>query len=87
LQPPPAQPAQETGPERLSPRETQVLRDLALGFTNKEVAERLAVSVKSVETYRARLFEKLGLERRADLVRYAIAHNLMGDDDKEPVGA
>jgi len=87
LQPPPAPASQETGHERLSPRETQVLRDLALGFTNKEVAERLAVSVKSVETYRARLFEKLGLERRADLVRYAIAHNLMGDDDKEPVGA
>jgi DNA-binding NarL/FixJ family response regulator len=91
LQPPPAQAAQETGPERLSPRETQVLRDLALGFTNREVAERLAVSVKSVETYRARLFDKLGVERRADLVRYAIAHNLMTDDDtdddKEPVGA
>ena len=64
-----------------------MLRDLALGFTNKEVAERLAVSVKSVETYRARLFEKLGLERRADLVRYAIAHNLMTPDDKAAVGA
>jgi two-component system response regulator NreC len=86
----PAQPSQASrdgGPERLSPRETQVLRDLALGFTNKEVAERLAVSVKSVETYRARLFEKLGLERRADLVRYAIAHNLMTPDDKAAVGA
>jgi DNA-binding NarL/FixJ family response regulator len=77
-----SQPSQETPPERLSPRETQVLRDLALGFTNKEVAQRLAVSVKSIETYRARLFEKLGLERRADLVRYAIAHNLMANDDK-----
>jgi DNA-binding NarL/FixJ family response regulator len=87
LQPPPAQASQEAGPERLSPRESQVLRDLALGFTNKEVAEHLAVSVKSVETYRARLFEKLGLERQADLVRYAIAHNLMASDDKEPVGA
>ena len=83
----PAQTSQETASDRLSPRETQVLRDLALGFTNKEVAERLAVSVKSVETYRARLFEKLGLERRADLVRYAIAHNLMTPDDKAAVGA
>ena len=83
----PAQASQETASDRLSPRETQVLRDLALGFTNKEVAERLAVSVKSVETYRARLFEKLGLERRADLVRYAIAHNLMTPDDKAAVGA
>jgi DNA-binding NarL/FixJ family response regulator len=85
---PPSQPAREGGPEQLSPRETQVLRDLALGFTNKEVAQRLAVSVKSVETYRARLSEKLGLERRADLVRYAITHNLMSiDDDKAAVDA
>jgi DNA-binding NarL/FixJ family response regulator len=83
----PSQASQETTSDRLSPRETQVLRDLALGFTNKEVAERLAVSVKSVETYRARLFEKLGLERRADLVRYAISHNLMTPDDKAAVGA
>lgn len=83
----PTQASRETAAERLSPRETQVLRDLALGFTNKEVAQRLAVSVKSVETYRARLFEKLGLERRADLVRYAIAHNLMTPDDKAAVGA
>jgi len=82
-----SQASRESGPDRLSPRETQVLRDLALGFTNKEVAERLAVSIKSVETYRARLFEKLGLERRADLVRYAISHNLMTPDDKAAVGA
>ncbi len=83
----PSHASRDGGPERLSPRETQVLRDLALGFTNKEVAQRLAVSVKSVETYRARLFEKLGLERRADLVRYAIVHNLMTPDDKAAVGA
>ena len=72
--------------ERLSPREVQVLRELALGFTNKEIAARLAVSEKSVETYRARLFEKLGVSRRADLVRYAISHNLVGPDTKA-VGA
>ena len=46
-----------------------MLRALALGFTNKEVAQRLAVSVNSVETFCARLFEKLGSDRRADLVR------------------
>jgi len=80
------QPDREGGPERLSPRETQVLRDLALGFTNKEVAERLGVSVKSVETYRARLFEKLDLDRRADLVRYALEHNLIAIE-KTAVGA
>jgi DNA-binding NarL/FixJ family response regulator len=81
-----SQPSQDAQPERLSPRETQVLRDLALGFTNKEVAQHLAVSVKSIETYRARLFEKLGLDRRADLVRYAIAHNLIIIDDKAAFG-
>jgi two-component system response regulator NreC len=84
-QPPPSGP--ETAFDRLSPRETRVLRDLTLGFTNKEVAERLAVSVKSVETYRARLSQKLGLSRRSDLVRYALAHNLMDIDHKAPLGA
>ncbi len=85
---PPAQSSPEGALDRLSPRETRVLRDLTLGFTNKEVAERLAVSVKSVETYRARLSQKLGLSRRSDLVRYAIAHNLMDiAEPKAPLGA
>ena len=88
LRPPqPVQSGPETAFDRLSPRETRVLRDLTLGFTNKEVAERLAVSVKSVETYRARLSQKLGLSRRSDLVRYALAHNLMDIDYKAPLGA
>jgi DNA-binding NarL/FixJ family response regulator len=43
----------------------------ALGFTNKEIASRIDVGVKSVETYRARGLEKLGLRTRAELVRYA----------------
>lgn len=88
LQPPqPSQPRGETTVDRLSPRERRVLRDLTLGFTNKEVAERLAVSIKSIETYRARLSQKLGLSRRSDLVRYAIAHNLMDVDHKAALGA
>lgn len=89
LRPPqPLQSGPEAALDRLSPRETRVLRDLTLGFTNKEVAERLAVSVKSIETYRARLSQKLGLSRRSDLVRYAIAHNLLDlDDHKAPLGA
>ena len=45
----------------------------AQGFTNKEIAARLAVGVKSVETYKARGLEKLGLKSRAELVRYASA--------------
>jgi DNA-binding NarL/FixJ family response regulator len=45
----------------------------ALGFTNKEIASRIDVGVKSVETYKARGLEKLGLRTRAELVRYASA--------------
>jgi DNA-binding NarL/FixJ family response regulator len=55
----------------LTDRETEVLRLVALGFTNKEIACRLVVGVKSVETYKARGGEKLGLKTRAELVRYA----------------
>jgi DNA-binding NarL/FixJ family response regulator len=55
----------------LTERETAVLKMAALGFTNKEIASRLDVGVKSVETYKARGLEKLGLKTRAELVRYA----------------
>lgn len=64
-------------PSALSPRETEVLRRVALGFTHREVAEHLSVSVKSVETYRARISDKLGLKTRADLVRYALEMDLI----------
>lgn len=57
----------------LTARETEVLKMAALGFTNKETAHRLDVGVKSVETYKARGLEKLGLKTRAELVRYASA--------------
>lgn len=56
----------------LSRREEEVLELLARGHTNRESAQRLCVSVKSVETYRARLGQKLGLRTRADFVRYAL---------------
>jgi DNA-binding NarL/FixJ family response regulator len=55
----------------LTDRETTVLKMAALGFTNKEIATRLDVGVKSVETYKARGLEKIGLKTRAELVRYA----------------
>lgn len=55
----------------LTERETAVLKMAGLGFTNKEIASRLDVGVKSVETYKARGLEKLGLKTRAELVRYA----------------
>ncbi len=54
----------------LSEREIQVLRMIAEGYSNKEIGEHLEISVKTVETYRARAMEKLGLRSRVDIVRY-----------------
>lgn len=62
-----------TGRESLSDRETEVLRFTAQGFSNKEIALRLDVSLKTVETYKSRASEKLGLRTRADIVRYGVA--------------
>jgi DNA-binding NarL/FixJ family response regulator len=63
----------------LTERETEVLKLVALGFTSKEVSRRLDVGVKSVETYKARGTEKLGLKTRAELVRYAAAQGWLAD--------
>jgi DNA-binding NarL/FixJ family response regulator len=60
----------KAAPAELTPRETEVLRFIAQGFSNKEIAARLDVSVKTVETHKARAVEKLGLFTRADVVRY-----------------
>ncbi len=65
--------------ERLSEREREVLRLLALGHTAGDIAERLYLSPKSVETYRSRIMEKLGLDSRPALVRYALARGLLAD--------
>ena len=54
-----------------SERESEVLRLIARGYTNKEIAGQLSVSVKTVETYKSRAMEKLGLRSRVDIVRYA----------------
>lgn len=62
------------GREPLSPREAETLRLIAQGFSNKEIARRIDVSVKSVETYKARAAEKLGLRSRAEIIRYGAAH-------------
>lgn len=61
----------------LSDREQEVLQLVALGHTSKEIADRLAVSAKTVDTYRARGMEKLGLRSRAALVRFALANGLL----------
>lgn len=60
--------------EELSPRETEVLRYTARGFSNKEIAAELKVSIKTVETYKARACEKIGLHSRAAIVRYGALH-------------
>jgi two-component system, NarL family, invasion response regulator UvrY len=61
----------------LSDREFQVLRGLAEGEPLKSIAQRLAVSPKTVTTYRTRIFQKLSLRTNAELVRYAIEHGLL----------
>jgi DNA-binding NarL/FixJ family response regulator len=60
----------------LSQREREVLELVAQGYTNQQIADHLGLSVKTVETYRARLVEKLGLQSRAELVRYALDSGL-----------
>jgi DNA-binding NarL/FixJ family response regulator len=63
--------------DSLSNRELQVLRALALGQTNREIAEGYGISVKTVDTYRFRLLKKLGLRNNADLSRFDIQHGLV----------
>ncbi len=61
----------------LSEREREVLRLLALGHTNQEIAQMLFISVRTAETHRAHIMQKLRLSSRAELVRYALAHGLL----------
>jgi two-component system response regulator NreC len=63
--------------ERLSEREQEVLKMVALGHTSAEIADELSLSAKTVETYRARGMEKLGLRTRAALVKYALQEGLI----------
>ena len=63
----------------LSERETEVAQLTAAGHSNKEVAARIDISIKTVETYRARAMEKLGLKSRAGLVRYAVQQGWLQD--------
>lgn len=63
--------------EELGERERELLRLLALGYTNREIGEQLFLSVRAIEVNRAKLLEKLGIESRPDLVRFAIAHGVI----------
>ena len=67
--------------EGLSEREREVLRLLAHGYTNQETAQKLSLSVKTVETYKARLMEKLKVRTRAELVQYALKKRLLVLDE------
>jgi PAS domain S-box-containing protein len=62
----------------LSPRERQVFSMVARGHTSQEIADELLLSPKSVDTYRARFMAKLELKTRTDIVRFAIAHGILG---------
>lgn len=69
-----------TLPERLTPRQREILQLIAEGVTTKEIAETLRISVKTAETHRAQLMERLGIHDIAGLVRYAIKIGLVQSD-------
>jgi two-component system, NarL family, response regulator NreC len=75
-----AEPPEPSGPpDDLSEREVEVLRLIALGHTNAEIGKQLYLSVRTVETHRAHIQQKLRRTSRAELVRYALDHGLVGD--------
>lgn len=67
--------------EGLGEREVDLLRLVALGHTNREIAEQLFLSVRAIEVNRAKLLEKLGIESRPELVRFAIANGVIGPSE------
>ncbi|HZR33368.1 MAG TPA: response regulator transcription factor [Terriglobales bacterium] len=67
--------------EGLSKREFEVLQGLVRGFTNPQIARDLDLSVKTIETYRSRIYQKLELHNRADLMRYAVSTGLISVND------
>jgi two-component system response regulator NreC len=73
--------SQKTGvgkpPPQLSERELEVMARVAEGYTNAQIAEELRLGIKSIETYRSRVMEKLGLTTRADLVRFALESGVL----------
>lgn len=76
-----ATPERPTGPpDDLSVRELEVLRLIALGNTNADIGEQLFLSVRTVETHRAHVQQKLSRSTRAELVRYALDHGLLDED-------
>lgn len=80
--------AQQASPlehkNQLSKRELQVLKRIVQGYTSQEITRQLELSTKTVETYRARIYEKLELRNRAELVRYAINFGLISVNETLP---
>jgi two-component system response regulator NreC len=64
-------------PEKLTSREDEVLKLIVQGYTNKQVADELGISIRTVEGHRANLTDKLGIRSRVDLLRYARDHHLI----------
>jgi two-component system response regulator NreC len=75
-----AEAAAAAAADPLSEREREVLRLLALGHTNQEIAKMLYISVRTAETHRAHIMQKLRLTTRAELVRYALSQGLLDED-------
>ncbi len=73
------EPSSRTQSAELTQRETEVLQMISRGLSNKEISGRLEVSIKTVETHKARALEKLGLRTRAEIVRYGVAHRWLED--------
>lgn len=67
--------------QELSKREVEVLRHIALGYTNKETGEKLFISTKTVDTHRSNILQKLYLKTTADLVRYALRNQIIDIDE------
>jgi two-component system response regulator NreC len=63
--------------DRLSEREKEILGWIARGYSNKEIADHLVISVKTVETHKANLMEKLGLKTRPELIKFALKKGLL----------
>ncbi|RMH59761.1 MAG: DNA-binding response regulator [Candidatus Hydrogenedentota bacterium] len=73
----------QSSPEKsspLSPRETEVLKLIARGYTNQQIADELFISKRTVDTHRANIQSKLGVKTRAELVDYALARNLLTEE-------
>lgn len=65
----------------LSPREKEVLKYIALGYTQKEISTELYISIKTVDTYKTRVMEKIGAKKKSSLVRYALRNGILTNKD------